>query len=208
MKRLIRICIWTSVVVALLGLGFNLYVEEQGNFHVVSPGELYRSGQLDRDELNRYIRRYHIRTIINLRGRSPGAGWYRAEIELARKAGISHLDYNLSATSEVPAATLDRIIEAMRRAPKPILIHCQAGADRSGLIAAVWRLAAKKDAPARAFRELSSLYGHFPYLGSGTGAMDRSFWKYVAHVKRARAISGTRTVRRDGQDSSPDRAGR
>jgi len=197
MKRLIRTCIWASVGVALLGLGFNLYVEEQGNFHVVTPGELYRSGQLDRDELNHYIRRYHIRTIINLRGRSPSAGWYRAEIEVARKAGLTHLDYGLSATSEVPVPMLDRIIEAMRRAPKPILIHCQAGADRSGLIAAVWRLVAQKDAPAKASHELSPFYGHFPYLGSGTEAMDRSFWKYVAHVKRARAVTGTRTVRRE-----------
>ncbi len=193
MKRLIRTCIWTSVIVALVGLGFKLYVEEQGNFHVVTPGELYRSGQLDRDELNHYIRRYHIRTIINLRGKSPGAGWYRTEIEVARKAGLTHLDYNLSATSEVPPSMLDRIIEAMQRASKPILIHCQAGADRSGLIAAVWRLAVKRDSPARAFGELSPRYGHFPYFGSGTEAMDRSFRKYVAHVKRSRAITGTRT---------------
>ena len=32
------------------------YLEEQGNFHPITPYEAYRSAQLDQDELEYYIR--------------------------------------------------------------------------------------------------------------------------------------------------------
>jgi protein tyrosine/serine phosphatase len=39
-----------------------------GNVHVVEPGELYRSAQLNGASLDGVLKRYGIKTVINLRG--------------------------------------------------------------------------------------------------------------------------------------------
>ena len=44
------------------------------NRHVIVPGRAYRSGQLSPDQLDRYVRRHGIRTVVNLRCR-PLAAW-------------------------------------------------------------------------------------------------------------------------------------
>src|SRR5262249_32009458 len=46
------------------------------NVHTVVPGQVYRSGQLDPDELERTVRAYGVRTVVNLRGRGDPAPWY------------------------------------------------------------------------------------------------------------------------------------
>jgi hypothetical protein len=60
------------------------------------------------------------------------------------------------------------------------IIHCRGGADRSGLVAALCLFVDEGTSAKDADRQLSILYGHFPYLWSRTGAMDRSFWAFVA----------------------------
>jgi len=52
-----------------LAISRYIYLEEFGNFHEVSKGTVYRSAQLDEDELAEYIDRYGIRSILNLRGK-------------------------------------------------------------------------------------------------------------------------------------------
>ena len=60
-----------------------------------------------------------------------------------------------------------------------MLVHCKSGADRSGLVSALFRLVEERAPPAEADQELSLVYGHFPYLTSKTVAMDESFWAFV-----------------------------
>ncbi len=74
-----KIAIAVSALLLLVSAGYFLYIEEQGNFHPITHGEAYRSAQLDRDEFEYYIRKYAIRSIVNLRGRNPDAPWYREE---------------------------------------------------------------------------------------------------------------------------------
>src|SRR6476660_3258834 len=45
------------------------------NKHVVVPGRLYRSAQLNPQQLDRFVREHNIRTVITLRGR-PFSDWY------------------------------------------------------------------------------------------------------------------------------------
>jgi hypothetical protein len=49
------------------------------------------------------------------------------------------------------------------RLPKPVLIHCHGGADRSGLAAAVYLLLYTDTPIDEARRQLSWRYGHFAY---------------------------------------------
>jgi protein tyrosine/serine phosphatase len=93
--------------------------------------------------------------------------------------GLTHYDFPISAKRFVTGVQMAQILDILRRAPKPLLIHCQSGSDRSGLVAALFEYAIAHAGAAQADRQLSLVYGHFPYLTSRTGAMDASFWAYV-----------------------------
>jgi protein tyrosine/serine phosphatase len=183
-----RLCRRVLVVIGVLLLsvgasagGYYAWVQHDGNFHAVDQGVLYRSGQLDEEELARVIDEYRIRSILNLRGADPGTAWYDDELALSQRRGVAHFDVALSARRRVGRAEIMRILAILRAAPKPVLIHCKAGADRSGLVAAAYLLLVDGEDALLAGRQLSLRYGHFPYLGNRTRAMDESF----AEVARA-----------------------
>jgi protein tyrosine/serine phosphatase len=178
-RRAVRVILW-----AALGLpaGLGLYLaglQLTGNVHTVEPGALYRSAQLGESALTDVIDDYHIKSVINLRGADPQASWYRSEIAVSRARGVVHYDLPMSANSLVDPSTMARISALLRSAPKPVLIHCQSGADRSGLVAAIYEYAIAARSPAEAAAQLSLRYGHVPYLWSRTGAMDKSFEIFV-----------------------------
>jgi protein tyrosine/serine phosphatase len=75
---------------------------------------------------------------------------------------------------------IGEVLGIVRDAPKPLLVHCKAGADRTGLVSALYRFAGEGVSADQADRELSLVYGHFPYLTSRSKAMDDSFWAFVA----------------------------
>ncbi len=173
-----------ALVLVLAAGGYLGALQLDGNVHTVEPGQLYRSAQLGRAGFERVVRAYGIRTIVNLRGAHPGAAWYDGEIAAARSLGVAHYDFALSAEKRVGEKQIDDILRLLRTAKKPILVHCQGGADRSGLVSALYEKAIAGKTGAVADRQLSLRYGHFPYLTSKTGAMDQSFWAFVGHHPR------------------------
>ncbi len=163
--------------------GYFVYFQAFGNFHVVTPGELYRSAQLSETQFEYYIKKYHIRSVLNLRGAHPHSVWYKEEIDVCRELHVRHYDFGISAIHRVSIGQMQEIIDLLRKAPKPILIHCRGGSDRSGLVAALWEFAVMHKPPSVAVKQLSIWYGHFPYFGNETVAMDQSFWNYVHYVE-------------------------
>ena len=149
-----------------------------GNFSVVEEGRFYRSAQLDKTGFERIIKDRGIRSILNLRGSSKGP-WYRDEVAVSEAFGIVHYDYHLHSDQIVTPRQIDEILKIIRAAPKPILVHCSAGSDRTGLVSALYLFGVDGAGPNEAAMQLSLVYGHFPYLTSKTGAMDQSFWTYV-----------------------------
>jgi len=160
----------------MTGAGLCLYMEEQGNFHAITAGEAYRSGQLDADELDYYIRKYSIRSILNVAGEIVDGPHYRDEISACRQYGLSHYDVKLPSSSQPSLEKMKALIEVFRNAPRPILIHCRSGADRTGLVAAMWKVVVDGESKEEAARCLSMWYGHFP-LGR-TRSMDDSFRRW------------------------------
>lgn len=146
-----------------------------GNFHTVVAGELYRSGQPTPGRLRHYVREAGIRTVINLRGRNAGTAWYDAEIAESARLGITHVDFAMSASRQLTGLQADALVQVLRNAEKPILIHCEGGADRSGLAAALYLAAISKASEAQAESQMSLRFGHFslPFLRSY--AMDDTF---------------------------------
>jgi protein tyrosine/serine phosphatase len=183
-KRLRWVIVIAGLVSASLG-GYSGVMLYTGNFHAVSQHTLYRSAQLTKEQFAAAIRENRIKSILNLRGAHPGESWYDDEITASRRAGVKHYDYPLSATRFVSEGEIAVILEILRGAPKPLLIHCQSGADRTGLVAALFRFAIEGAGADVSDRQLSLVYGHFPYLLSRTGVMDQSFWAYVAHSEGA-----------------------
>jgi protein tyrosine/serine phosphatase len=181
-----------AALAVLLGalLAYAGYTIHTANFHTIVSGEAYRSGQMDAAQLARAIQAYGIKSIINLRGTNAPAS-YQGEMETVKRLGVQHYDFSLSANDEIPVPQLDEIIRTLRAAPKPVLIHCKAGSDRTGLISALYCLTLKGETPAQADRELSVWYGHVPFIPlAKTIAMDHSYWHYVSNYLARAELKG------------------
>jgi protein tyrosine/serine phosphatase len=146
-----------------------------GNFHTVIANELYRSAQPNPTQIAAYAARYGIRSIINLRGANPGQNWYEAERAMAQRLGIAHLDFAMSAKRPLDDVRAAQLIALLRSAPKPVLIHCQAGADRTGLASALYLAAVAGQGEAEAEGQLSMVYGHVGLPMLAPYAMDETF---------------------------------
>lgn len=90
-------------------LAYAVFLLITNNVHVVVPGEVYRSGQMRSGEMISLVQAYGIKSVLN---------------RMSAKSGLS--------TKEI-----DVLIAIMKRSPKPLLVHCQGGADRTGLAAAL-----------------------------------------------------------------------
>lgn len=164
------------ILISLVGAAVYAFYElEEGNFHQITKGEAYRSAQMDGEKLTTCIVNYHIKSIINLRGKL-NESWYAKEMKVCSNYGVRHYDVFLSAYHEPPAEATRILMDIFRTAPRPILIHCQGGADRSGLVAAMWKVCVDKEPKGEAGKQLSILYGHIP-LGPPS-AMDKFFKKW------------------------------
>lgn len=178
----------TGVLAALLSLGayIGLYT---GNVRTVVEGRVYRSAQIAgpslRSELAgvfghdlaRVVRTHRIRTVINLQGPSPDKPWYQDELSVSQRVGVKHYDVALSDQKLPPPDRLKALFEILDSASYPILIHCKAGADRTGLASALY-LAQYGGVPPRSAvdSQLTWRYGHMP-IGRAV-AMDRFFDLY------------------------------
>lgn len=188
MKKLTRtskISLTILILLLLSSASYFLYMEEQGNFHPITDGEAYRSAQLDGDELAYYIKKYNIKSIVNLRGENPEAPWYKEERKVSAEHNVKHYDISLSSSREPTEEDVRNLIEIFKNAPRPVLIHCQAGADRSGLAAAMWKVIVDKEPKSEAEKQLSIFFGHFP-IGK-TSAMDRFFQNWNPAVRQSKA---------------------
>lgn len=122
------------LVLITAGYAFSVFVVDNA-FSEVVPGLVYRSAQPSPDRLVRWIKRYHLRTILNLRG--PNAPMAPEEKIAAEKAGCSVIYVEISAFKQIPRDKLLRLIRVLETAEKPMLLHCRSGVDRSGTASAL-----------------------------------------------------------------------
>ncbi len=180
-KALANILALTALVAAAPPATYAALLYATDNVHEVVPGTLYRSGQLDDEELRHLVAAKGIRSVLNLRGAHPGAPWYDRERTAARDLGVGYVSIGISAGAVPAMATMVEIADTLRDAPRPILVHCEGGADRSGLASAIYELAVAGERADEAAAQLSPRFLHFPWLGSRTAAMDRAFTLFAAN---------------------------
>jgi protein tyrosine/serine phosphatase len=182
LPRLRKIMLGAGLAVGLSAGTMGAYcgvVVWSGNFHTVEDGQLYRSAQLSKAGFAAAIDAHGIRSVLNLRGANPDSAWYIDELAVTSERGVAHYDVGISARRPPTEAKISEILEILRTAPKPILVHCKSGADRAGLVSALYRYAVQSKSAAEAGAELSLRYGHFPWLTSKTVAMDESLDRYL-----------------------------
>lgn len=186
------------IVALLLYVGYTLYDD---NFHVIVSGQAYRSGQMNAAELTQVIQAYGIKSILNLRGANPGTAWHKAEVETARKWHVVHYDFGFGSGDELSLAKMAGLVKVMRDAPKPILIHCFGGADRSGLAASLYCYTIAGEKPEQAHEQLTIWDGHVPLIRPKVVAMDDSFWRYVSN-RVAQAVVNKSTAQTTNAEGS------
>ena len=159
----------TSAVVLILGaeagrvvLGFN--------FHTVVSGMVYRGAQPGAQDLETIVPRYHIQTVINLRGNCDPADWYQEECRTIQKLGVSQEDICFSSGRLPSLGEVHRLEEVLDGSAYPVFFHCRRGADRTGLASAMYLLLKTDASLAQARGQLNLRYGHFA-LGR-TGYLD------------------------------------
>ena len=127
------------------------------NFHKVNEN-IYRSGQPDEDEFFSLYTFNGIRSVLNLRGISD-----KDEINAVNrkwKNGITLYEIPLD-TGNISEDALYKILSVIRDAPRPLLIHCWHGSNRTGCAVAAYRIAFENWCVEDAISELTKPeYGH------------------------------------------------
>lgn len=149
-----------SITPLALALLYTSYFRITKNFYAVDPGKLYRSAQLTRDELKDAIHEYGIKTVISLRGDPPSLFGQENEETTLVKEKVEFHSFPLKMDYYPNKKHLNEIIELLHSAPKPILIHCRSGADRTGMISAIYAIEEMHQSKDEALGQLAFKYWH------------------------------------------------
>lgn len=107
------------------------------NFYTVIPDKIYRARQLNQAQFEKFIKQYHIKSVLNLRGEHLDDNWYFNEIQATKNTQIIHYDLGLLSTVLPASDDIQKLITILNTAPKPLLIHCESGVDRTGFASAI-----------------------------------------------------------------------
>jgi len=144
------------------------------NFAAVEPGVLYRSNHPTPGNLAAFTRKFGLKTLINLRGRTH-SGSDALSHEMAKRLGLDFHDMAFESRGAPHKERILRYAEILRQMRAPALIHCKSGADRAGLAAGLFVLISGGTV-AQAMKQLSLRFGHIKQ--SKTGILDAFFELY------------------------------
>jgi len=131
------------------------------NFHWIAPGEAARSAQAYLGSLGRFLRANRLKAVINLRGRHPNFDWWKYETETCARLGIAHIDAMMDSRRLPLKEMLVALIDAFDAAPRPFVIKCSGGQDRTSFAAALYIVHREGwEAMERALKQ----FARFPYL--------------------------------------------
>ena len=171
LKRFITFILFLALFYVSYGLIY-------GNFHKLDQN-VYRSAQLFSFNMPYYLEKYKIKTVLNLRGEKPKQKWYQDEKEITKEHNVTLITYKMSARKYLDFNHTSAIVKILKDAQKPILIHCEGGADRTSLVSALYRYAILHQSKEEAEEELSIIYGHIPTIRPKVIAMEKSFYNYI-----------------------------
>ena len=119
-----------------------------------------------------------IQTIINLRGPRSDGGW-RLEAEACERHGLELVDFTVRSRAAPDKQMLFDTKALFDRIKGPALLHCKSGADRAGLMSALYLLMQKNRPVAEASQQLSFRYLHVKQ--AKTGLLDAFLTAYAPY---------------------------
>jgi len=151
---------------------------ELPNFHQVNA-QLYRGAQPKKDGLKR-LAQLGIRTVLNLREENGLSGREEGE---ARAAGLQYFNVPLRRTGRPADEQIERALAILNRPEnQPVFVHCHLGADRTGMVIAIYRITRDGWTSERAKAEANQ-YGMHPWE-MGMKSYIRDY--YQRHLQRPR----------------------
>ena len=159
-KKFLKVSIAVFVMIGASVLVWEEFLEDRlvaKRRGVVEPGKIYRSGQISSHLIEPMLRENKIEKVIALNGSDLKKLYLKTEVETARKLKIEHQVLHLigDGTGNVEDYA-EAVAEIMRceKAGKPVLVHCAAGAQRTGGVVAAYRMLVQKKTPEEAYQEL------------------------------------------------------
>lgn len=145
-KKKIWIFIATIAVAAGVYKIYDVYFNYR--FMEISENKVYKSGVIPPDKIDDYVKKYNIKSIVDLRGpvtkdkiNNP-ENWTQINAEKAAVSKIPGINYYNIPSEQVPKKhNLDKFYKVIDD-PKnyPILIHCYHGIGRAQVYSAVYRI--------------------------------------------------------------------
>lgn len=140
-----------AVVVLLVLVGTGKYVYDRHinhNFMTITEGKVYKSGVIPPDEIADYVKKYHIKSIVDLRFPGTGDDVNNPEVpaeltaEKEAVAKIPGVNYFNDGSDQVPKQeNLDKFFNIMDNKDNyPVLIHCFHGIGRAQMYSAIYRI--------------------------------------------------------------------
>ena len=159
-RRLRRLAVAAAV------LGAAIYVWDEflkyrliaKRFGVVVPGLVYRSGQISKWVIGDVLDRHGIEVVIDLQGADPQDQHQQAEIEAIERRGIALERFPMSGDGTGEPEVYAEAVAVLARAAaqgRPVLVHCGAGAKRTGGVVVLYRVLIQRQSVQAAYRELS-----------------------------------------------------
>ena len=136
------------VLVLIFGAKYMYDININHNFETITEGKVFKSGVIPPDEIESYVKKYHIKSIIDLRFPGTGDDFNNPENpdELTDEQNavtkIKDLNYFNDGSDQVPnKENLIQFYKIMDNpANYPVLIHCYHGVGRAELYSAVYRI--------------------------------------------------------------------
>lgn len=140
------------------------------NVQPVDEG-IYRSAQMYGPHVGALLDHYGFRTVVNLRGANPGVWWYETEKRACEERGARLIDVPFNSKRLPRREKLQELLTVFESAPRPILIKCSGGADRTSFVSGFYLLdrLLRTEADVRATADAAVKVGvrqtrRFPYL--------------------------------------------
>ena len=149
MKNNIKIIGFTVVLLILVFVGKYVYdMNINHNFETITDGKVYKSGVIPPDEIADYVKKYKIKSIVDLRFPGTGDEVNNPEIPaelLAEKNAIAKIEgvnYFNNGSDQVPKPENLKTYFKIMDNPKnyPVLIHCYHGVGRAEMYSAIYRI--------------------------------------------------------------------
>ena len=149
MKNNKKIIAFSLLAIVLIFVGKYVYdMNINHNFETITEGKVYKSGMIPPDQIESYVKKYHIKSIVDLR--FPGTAdlvnnpEVPAELTAEKNAveKIKGVNYFNDGSDQVPKQeNLDIFFKVMDNPDNyPVLIHCYHGVGRAEMYSALYRI--------------------------------------------------------------------